>query len=62
MKLYEELTQAMAETISATEESSTFKIRFSKLIENFFENSYAEHDINDVINLVDLVEENANGN
>lgn len=61
MKLYEELSQAMAEMISVTDEPSIFKTRFFKLIENLYEDSYAEHDINDLINLASYVEENTNG-
>jgi ribosomal protein S15 len=45
-----------------TEEINAFKTRFSKLIENFFENSYAERDINDMIELIGLMEENNYGN
>lgn len=62
MKLYEELAEAMADTVAATEESNDFKSRFSKLIENYFEGSYAERDINDVIGLIGLAEESTNGN
>lgn len=62
MKLYEELKEAMAEIVSATEESNEFKTRFSKLIENYFESSYTERDINDVIGLIGLTEESANEN
>ena len=62
MKLYEELFAAQSETISATEESNEFKTRFSKLIENYYDSSYAESDINDVIGLIGLAEKSTNGN
>jgi hypothetical protein len=62
MKLYKELIEAVTEVVSGSIESTVFKNRFSKLIENFYEDSYAERDINDVIDQVNLVEDNINGN
>lgn len=62
MKLYKELYEAIEEIVSSTEESNVFKSRFSKLIENYFENSYTERDINDVIELIEIPEEHINGN
>ncbi len=62
MKLYKELSDAMSEIISATKESTEFKARFLKLIENYFDNSYTERDINDVIELIGLTEDNTDGN
>jgi len=61
MKLYDELTVSISEIISVSDESAEFKARFSKLIENYFDSSYAERDINDVINMVGLTEAEANG-
>lgn len=61
MKLYDELFKAISEVISVSEESNIFKTRFPKLVENFFENSYAERDINDTIELIGLTEESTNG-
>jgi hypothetical protein len=62
MKLYEELSNAMNEVVSVTEESSDFKPRFTKLIENYFDSSYVERDIDDVIELINLSEGNSDGN
>lgn len=62
MKLYQELSEAIIETVSSTQESTEFKVRFSKLIENYFDSSYTDRDINDVIELTSLSEEGTNGN
>jgi len=62
MKLYEELKDAIAEVTSVAEETSEYKVRFSKLIENYYDNSFAERDINDVIELIEFTGDCTNGN
>jgi hypothetical protein len=57
MKLYEELADAIIETVNSTEETDEFKLRLGKLIENYFENTYTESDIDSVIELIQHVEE-----
>jgi hypothetical protein len=61
MKLYKELSEAISETIEVTQESDEFKTRLSKLIENYFENSYTDRDINEVIEMTSVSGELSNG-
>lgn len=62
MKLYRELSDAVKEIISETEESTEFKSRLTGLIENHFEASSNESDINSLIELVCLLEESVDEN
>lgn len=62
MKLYDELSSAVKETLDSTNESMEFKSRFEKLIENYFDDSYTERDINEVISQISIPEENSNEN
>lgn len=57
MKLYNELLEALNETISDTEESIEFKTRFIKLVENYFDSSCADNDINNALELIKLSED-----
>lgn len=61
MKLYKELSDAMEEIITETEESEEFKSRLTGLIENHFEASSNESDINSLIELVRFMEESVDG-
>ena len=61
MSLYSELATSIEEVINSTSESVEFKQRFSKLIENYFENNYQDNDISELIDLVQLTEESSNG-
>lgn len=62
MKLYDELSSAVKETLDSTNESMELKSRFEKLIENYFDDSYTERDINEVISQISIPEENSNEN
>lgn len=62
MSLYLELSDAIREVIDSSPESVEFKQRFSKLIENYFDNSYQDSDISELIDLVQLVEGPEDGN
>ena len=62
MSLYLELSDAIREVIDSSPESVEFKQRFSKLIENYFDNSYQDSDISELIDLVKLVEGPEDGN
>ena len=61
MSLYSELATSIEEVINSTSESVEFKQRFSKLIENYFENNYQDNDISELIDLVHLTEDSSNG-
>lgn len=62
MSLYRELSDAIKEVVDLSPESVEFKQRFSKLIENYFDNSYQDSDISELIDLVQSVEEPEDGN
>lgn len=62
MKLYKELSDAVIEIITEAEESEEFKTRLTGLIENHFEASSNESDINSLIELVRLMEESVDEN
>lgn len=52
MVLYLELKESIENAVQEMEESNEFKRSFSKLIENFLENSYRDDDIREVLKLV----------
>lgn len=52
MSLYSELSSSIKEVMEQSGENQEFKGRLSKLIENFFDNSYQDHDISELIDLV----------
>lgn len=62
MSLYRELSDAIKEVVDSSPESVEFKHRFSKLIENYFDNSYQDSDISELIDLVQSVEDPEDGN
>lgn len=62
MSLYRELSDAIKEVVDLSPESVEFKQRFSKLIESYFDNSYQDSDISELIDLVQSVEEPEDGN
>lgn len=62
MSLYRELSDAIKEVVDLSPESVEFKQRFSKLIENYFDNSYQDSDISELIDLVQSVEDPEDGN
>ena len=57
MSLYRELQEAIDECVGSTNETDEFKRRFTKTIENFFENNYQESDISELIDLVSVSED-----
>lgn len=61
MSLYQELSTSVEKIISNANESAEFKGRFSKLIENYLDSSYQDNDISELIELVELPEDTANG-
>ena len=61
MKLYPELTEAIKETVGNIDETSEFKARFTKLIENYFDKSCNNADITELIELVQIGGEPDNG-
>lgn len=62
MSLYREISDAIREVIDPSPESAEFKLRFSKLIENYFDNSYQDSDISDLIALAQLMEDSEDEN
>ncbi len=62
MSLYREISDAIREVIDSSPESVEFKQRFSKLIENYFDNSYQDSDISELIGLVQSMEDPEDGN
>ncbi len=62
MSLYREISDAIREVIDSSPESVEFKQRFSKLIENYFDNSYQDSDISELIGLVQSMEDSEDGN
>lgn len=62
MSLYRELSDAIKEVINLSTESVEFKQRFSKLVENYFDNSYQDSDISELIDLVQSMEDPEDGN
>lgn len=62
MSLYREISDAIREVIDSSPESVEFKQRFSKLIENYFDNSYQDSDISELIDLVQLMGDPEDGN
>ena len=62
MSLYNELQQAITEEMLASPESDEFKRRFSKGIENIFDNSFQDNDISELIELIHISEDELNGN
>lgn len=60
MSLYYELSTSIEEVMNRVEETPEFKKRLSKLIENYFDNSYQDNDISELIELVEA-EEPADG-
>jgi len=62
MSLYREISDAIREVIALSPESVEFKQRFSKLIENYFDNSYQDSDISELIDLVQSMEDPEDGN
>jgi len=56
MKLYNELSEAIEETIDTMNESPEFEMQFRQLIRNYFDDSCADSDINDAIERVRFVE------
>ncbi len=62
MSLYKELQQAIDEEMLTSPESEEFKRRFSKGIENIFDNSFQDNDIAELIELVHVSEDELNGN
>ena len=62
MSLYRELSDAIKEVINLSPESVEFKQRFSKLLENYFDNSYQDSDISELIDSVQSLEDPEDGN
>lgn len=62
MSLYRELSDAIKEVINLSPESVEFKQRFSKLLENYFDNSYQDSDISELIDSVQSMEDTEDGN
>lgn len=62
MSLYREISDAIREVIDASPESEEFQSRFSKLIENYFDNSYQDADISELIDLAQLEEDPEDAN
>lgn len=62
MELYDELRSAIKEILEGVSESIEFKSRFEKLVENYFDDSYTERDINEVIGLISTSEGDSSGN
>jgi hypothetical protein len=62
MKLYDELNNAINEIVATMNEHDDFKLQFPKIIENYFEDSYTDSDLNNAIEKIRLVEDNTNGN
>ena len=52
MKLYSELEESIGMIINSMDETDTFKVRFEKLINNYFERSSSVSDLEDTINLL----------
>ncbi len=61
MSLYKELKEAIDELVGSANETDEFKRRFTKTIENYFENNYQESDISELIDLVSISEDRSNG-
>lgn len=61
MSLYRELQEAIDERVGSANETDEFKRRFTKTIENYFENNYQESDISELIDLVSISEDRSNG-
>ncbi len=61
MSLYKELKEAIDELVGSVNETDEFKRRFTKTIENYFENNYQESDISELIDLVSISEDGSNG-
>lgn len=53
MKVYDELRESMQETVGDINETPEYKQRFVKLIENYFDQSYTDQDISDLINMAE---------
>jgi len=62
MKLYEELESAIEEIVSGMDESPEFKMQFPKIIENFFDESYMDSDLNNAIEKIKFKEGSIGGN
>lgn len=62
MSLYREISDAIKEVMDSSPESVEFKQRFAKLIENYFDNSYQDSDISELIDLVQSMEDTEDGN
>lgn len=54
MRLNQELLEAISEETTCMNEDDRFKVRFTKLIENYMDGMGSEAEIADVINLVTL--------
>lgn len=61
MSLYKELQEAITDSVESTSETSEFKRRFAKMIENYFDNNYQESDISELIDLVTIPEDYNHG-
>jgi len=55
MKVYDELRESMQETVGNINETPEYKQRFIKLIENYFDQSYTDQDISDLIHMAEDV-------
>jgi hypothetical protein len=62
MKLYNELSSAINEIVAGMNESDDFKLQYQKLIENCFDGSCIDSDLNNAIEKIRLVEDSADGN
>lgn len=62
MKLYSELKSAINEIVDEMNESDDFKLQFPKVIENYFEDSYTDSDLNNAIEKIRLLEDSTDGN
>ena len=61
MSLYSELAASIAEVMEHSGERREFQNRLLKLIENYFDGSYQDNDISELIDLVQLMEEDTDG-
>lgn len=61
MSLYEEISVTIREVLNHSDETMDFKNRYLKLIENYFDNSFQDNDISELIDLVSLQQEGSNG-
>jgi hypothetical protein len=62
MKIYNELREAIKEVTADMDETEDFKMQFSNLIDNYFENSYGDSDVKNLIEKVKFEEVSSNGN